>query len=78
MMMPVEKAEELRAKRRVHRLVKTGLLGERLEEEGLTKSDAARWVGVSPSQVSRWLAGTQRPRGRNAMALLELLDGEVR
>jgi DNA-binding transcriptional regulator YiaG len=65
------------ALRRFGRLARTGRLTELREALGLTQSDVARYVGVSPSQVSRWEAGLARPRGRHAVALLELLDGET-
>jgi DNA-binding transcriptional regulator YiaG len=73
----MDHAKELRAKRRGHRLVKAGLLVERLEDEGLSQSDIARTIGVHPSQVSRWATGRQRPLGRHAVALLEVLDWEA-
>jgi transcriptional regulator with XRE-family HTH domain len=69
-------AEVLRAKRRVRRLAKDGRLEELFEENGWTKSDVARYLGVNPAQVSRWTRDLQGIRGENAIALVELLDGE--
>jgi predicted transcriptional regulator len=62
------------ARRRVRQLVKSGLLGERIEEAGLTHTDVARHVGVSQPTVWRWVNGRVNPRGEHAAALLELLD----
>jgi DNA-binding transcriptional regulator YiaG len=68
--------EEVLALRRIHRLQQTGMLVELREADGLTQADVARWVGVDPSQVSRWESGDFRPRARHAVRLLKLLDGE--
>jgi DNA-binding transcriptional regulator YiaG len=70
-------AEVIRAKRRVHRMARSGLLAERREDNGWSQSDVARALGVNPSQVSRWEAAKQGIRGEHAVALLDLLlDGE--
>jgi transcriptional regulator with XRE-family HTH domain len=69
-------ASEATALVRLHRLVKTDRLRELREDAGLSQSDVARHVGVSPAQVSRWEAGLTRPRGRHALVLLDLLDGQ--
>jgi len=71
-------APEALALRRFHRLQRTGRLVELREADGLTQADVARWVGVDPSQVSRWESGSFRPRPRHAVKLLELLDGDDR
>jgi transcriptional regulator with XRE-family HTH domain len=67
---------EARAQVRLRRLVKSDRLRELREAAGLSQSDVARHIGVSPAQVSRWEAGLTRPRGRHAIALLELLDDD--
>jgi DNA-binding transcriptional regulator YiaG len=69
-------SHEVLALRRVHRLVKAGRLTQLREEQGLSQSDVGRFLGVSPSNVSRWEAGVSRPRGRHAVVLLGLLDRE--
>jgi DNA-binding transcriptional regulator YiaG len=66
-------AEALKLKR-FHRLSQSGRLAELREGTGLRQADLARAIGVHPSQVSRWESGKGRPRPRNALALLELLD----
>jgi DNA-binding transcriptional regulator YiaG len=68
---------EAMALRRVKRLVNNDRLRDLREAAGLSQSDVARFIGVAPSNVSRWEAGLARPRGRHAVALLELLDGDV-
>lgn len=65
------------ALRRVKRLVNNDRLRDLREAAGLSQSDVARFMGVAPSNVSRWEAGLARPRGRHAVALLELLDGDA-
>jgi DNA-binding transcriptional regulator YiaG len=67
--------DEIRALKRVHHLIQTGLLVELRESSGLSQAAVARALGVNPSQVSRWEAGAQRIRGPHAVALLNLLDG---
>jgi len=39
----------------------------------LSQSDVARALGLNQSAVCRWESGKARPRGRHAVALLELL-----
>ena len=73
----MDTAREAPALRRVHRLVVTGRLVELREASGLTQSDVARHLGVAPSAVNRWEHGRTRPRGRHAVALLDLLDPEA-
>jgi transcriptional regulator with XRE-family HTH domain len=67
---------EVRALRRFARLVRKGQLAELREDAGLTQSDLARYLGISPSNVSRWESGLARPRPAHAAAVLELLDGD--
>jgi DNA-binding transcriptional regulator YiaG len=67
------RAETL-ALRRFHRLAQTGRLTELREQAGLSQSDLARFLGIQPSNVSRWEAGKARPRGHHAVAVLQLLD----
>jgi transcriptional regulator with XRE-family HTH domain len=69
-------ATEIQAKKRVVHLIRMGRLPELLEERGLFQSEVAAFIGVHPSQVTRWVAGIQNPRPRHAARLLELLDGE--
>lgn len=66
----------MRAKRRVAWLARKGLLAQRREEAGLSQSDVARFMGIAPSNVSRWESQRARPRGDRALELLELLDGD--
>jgi transcriptional regulator with XRE-family HTH domain len=67
---------EVLARKRVHRLIESGRLRQLREGDGLPQADVARFVGVSPSNVSRWEAGLTRPTGEHALALLELFDGD--
>lgn len=67
-------AEEVRALRRVAWLVRKGLLAQMREEAGLSQSDVARFMGIAPSNVSRWESGTARPRADRAVELLRLLE----
>jgi DNA-binding transcriptional regulator YiaG len=62
------------AKKRIHRLARTGQLAELRDSLGLTRGDVARHLGVNQSTVWRWEAGDIRPRGQHAVALLELLE----
>jgi len=62
---------------RVWRLRGSGRLPELREAVGLSQSDVARALGVNQSAVSRWESASARPKGRHAVALLELLDGEA-
>lgn len=66
--------DEVRAAKRIQRLVRTGRLAELREELGLSQSDVARALGVNQSSVSRWEAGRARPRAAHALALAELLE----
>lgn len=75
-MKPAAEVSRAQALKRVHRLARSDRLTELRELHGLSQSDVARALGVSPSNVSRWEAGEQRPRPHHAVALLELLDGE--
>jgi DNA-binding transcriptional regulator YiaG len=67
---------EAMAIKRVRRLARTGQLSELREELGLSRGDVARAVGVSQPTVWRWESGKRRCTGRNAIALLELLEVE--
>ena len=40
---------------------------------GLSLSEIARSIGVTPGAVSRWETGDRRPVGESAMAYAELL-----
>ena len=73
--METAHVSEASALKRVRRLVKSDRLRELREDQGLSQSDVARAIGVSPAQVSRWEAGLTRPRGRHAIALVAVLDG---
>jgi transcriptional regulator with XRE-family HTH domain len=72
----MEDARAVPAKRRVIRLAKDGRLTELRQASGLSQSDVARGLGVSPSAVSRWEAGKSRPKAAHALALLTLLGSE--
>lgn len=67
-------AEEVRAKRRVAWLASRGLLTQRREEAGLTQTDVARYMGIAPSNISRWESQRAHPRGDRAVELLRLLE----
>ena len=64
---------QAQAKRWVRRLIRKGQLPDLREDAGLTQSDVARAVGVTPSTVSRWEAGRMSITGEHAVALLALL-----
>jgi transcriptional regulator with XRE-family HTH domain len=49
-------------------------LREARERAGLTQSDVARAIGVSPAAVSRWEAGKRRPSAATAARLGRLLE----
>jgi excisionase family DNA binding protein len=66
--------DEIALRKRVHRLARTGRLSELREEVGLSQSDVARVLKVTPSAVSRWEAALTRPRPAHAERLLELLE----
>jgi DNA-binding transcriptional regulator YiaG len=68
---------EVLARGRVHRLVTSDRLRELRLQRGLDQSDVARYLGVAASNVSRWEAGVTRPTGAHAVALLQLLDGQL-
>ena len=68
---------EVLAVKRVYRLSQTGRLTELREEQGLSQSDLARFLGIQPSSVSRWESGKTRPRGPRAVAVLELLEADT-
>lgn len=74
--MTTAQAEEVLELRRFIRLVKTGRLAKLREETGLSQSDVARFLGVAPSNVSRWESGVVRPSADRAAQILELLDGD--
>lgn len=60
----------------VRRLQRTGLLTHRREELGLSQRQIAEAVKVSQPTVSDWEAVKSKPRGRHAVALLEVLEIE--
>lgn len=64
---------EVLAKRRVSRLAKLDRLRELREENGLSQSDVARYLGCTPSCVSRWESLQRTPKGSHAVGLLSLL-----
>lgn len=66
-----------KAKTRVARWIRRGLLAELREDAGLSQGDLARALGVSQASVSRWESGDQVPRAHRALELVELLDGEA-
>lgn len=66
--------DEVRALRRVAWLVRKGLLAQMREQAGLSQSDVARYMGIAPSNVSRWESGAARPRADRAVQLLRLLE----
>lgn len=66
--------EEIAARVRVGYLAETDLLRQLRERKRLRKAHVARWVGVNPSQVSRWETNMQLPKPAHCLALLELLD----
>jgi DNA-binding transcriptional regulator YiaG len=50
------------------------------ERAGLTRSELARVVGVTPSAISRWESGRRRPTGTTALRygrVLRLLLGKI-
>lgn len=71
-----EDVDEAIALKRVHRLAQSDRLRLLREGSGLSQSDVARFIGVDPSQVSRWERCAARPRGHHAVTLLRLLDGD--
>ena len=70
-------ASEAVARRRVHRLIRTGRLTDLRESAGLSQADVSRHLGVSQASVSRWESGQMTPLAYRAAALLELLEGEA-
>jgi hypothetical protein len=42
-----------------------------------TKSDFAKWLGVSRPIVSLWMSGERKPTGKSIQKLSEKLGGEV-
>lgn len=52
-------------------------LGEWLKQEGRLQRWVAQRMGVHPSAVNRWVAGTRRPNSHQALALEELTSGMV-
>lgn len=70
----MDATSEVTALKRLHRLAKTDRLRELREEKGLYQADVARVLRVNRAQVSRWESGRQRPRGKHAVALLDLLE----
>ena len=50
------------------------LSGQRvaLLTSAFTRAELARWIGVSPSQTSRWASGAERPGPAAAPALIDL------
>jgi transcriptional regulator with XRE-family HTH domain len=74
--METAQAEEVLKLRRFVRLAKAGQLHDLRERAGLTQSDVARYLGVAPSNVSRWERDVVRPPADRAAQILELLDGD--
>jgi len=64
------------ARKRIHRLIRTGRLAELRESVGLSQGDVSRALGLNQSSVSRWESGKANPVGTHAVALLKLLDGD--
>jgi DNA-binding transcriptional regulator YiaG len=54
--------DEILLRKRLHRLARSGRLSELREGVGLSQSDVARALDVTPSTVSRWEAAQTRPR----------------
>jgi DNA-binding transcriptional regulator YiaG len=69
--------DEVAVLKRFHRLARTGRLSELREGVGLSQSDVARYLAVTPSAVSRWEAALTHPRPNRAAKLLELLDADA-
>jgi excisionase family DNA binding protein len=69
--------DEVAALKRFHRLARTGRLTELREELGLSQTDVADCLDVTPSAVSRWESAKTRPRRKTAVRLLELLEVEL-
>ncbi|WP_433520058.1 helix-turn-helix domain-containing protein (plasmid) [Nonomuraea sp. CA-143628] len=50
------------------------LIDRTLDETGLNKAQLAALLGINPSQVSRWINGSTRPRFDNLVALGNALN----
>ncbi|WP_238531330.1 LexA family transcriptional regulator [Collimonas fungivorans] len=48
-------------------------IAEALERKGGNQSEMARYVGVSPQAVQKWIAGESEPRGKNLDLAAEFL-----
>jgi transcriptional regulator with XRE-family HTH domain len=68
--------DEASAVKVIHRLQKSGLLAHRRESLGLSQRQIGEAVKVSQPTVSDWEAAKSRPRGKHAVALLEVLEIE--
>jgi DNA-binding transcriptional regulator YiaG len=72
----VQAMDEASAVKVVHRLQTTGLLAHRRQTLGLSQRQIGDAVKVSQPTVSDWEAAKSKPRGRHAVALLEVLEIE--
>jgi len=59
----------------VRRLAANGSARAIREAAGLSISEVARDLGVTPSAVSRWERGLRRPHGQPATDYLKILEG---
>jgi DNA-binding transcriptional regulator YiaG len=55
-------------------LLESGLASRVRQGAGLSQSDLARAVRVTPATVCRWENRTRNPRGANALAYAEILE----
>jgi transcriptional regulator with XRE-family HTH domain len=55
------------------RACKDGSAARLREQAGLTRSEMARLVGVTPAAVSRWESAERRPTGEPALAYARAL-----
>ncbi len=58
----------------VRRAVRTGAARSIRVRSGLSQSDVARTIGVTPSAVSRWESGERLPQGEAALRYGRLLE----
>ena len=59
---------------RVRRLTRTGEARRIRLRYGLSLTEIANAVGVSPGAISRWEHGQRRPTGDHALVYADLLD----
>ena len=55
----------------------TNRLNEVLEREGLTQAYIAWKLGVSPSNVSKWVSGSRTPNLKTALEIAKILNTTV-